>query len=157
MSEARLLVTLRNILAQNISRDAKAERIAEAIRVEGSYRWVGIYDVDVERGLVSNVAWSGPGPPAYPVFPSTKGLTSKAIAGRKTINVGDVDANADYLTAFATTRAEMIIPILDTTGDRDIGTIDVESEHLNAFDSAAETLLEECAVLLSGFWTVSHR
>ena len=121
MPDNRLLVTLKNILEQNINRGAKAARIAEAIRVEGPYRWVGIYDVDIERGLVSNIAWSGPSAPTYPVFPITKGLTSKAIAERKTINVGDVASDSDYLTALATTRAEMITPVLDTTGDRVIG------------------------------------
>jgi hypothetical protein len=38
-------------------------------------------------------------------------------------------------------RAEIIAPVLDIAGDRVIGTIDVESERLNAFDS------EECACL----------
>jgi hypothetical protein len=40
---------LKNILAQNVSRDAKAARIAEAIHDEGSHRWAGIYDVDLGR------------------------------------------------------------------------------------------------------------
>jgi hypothetical protein len=83
----------------------KAKRIAEAIREAGPYRWVGIYDVNVRSGTVSNIAWSGPNAPAYPVFPITKGITSRAISTRKTVNVGDVASDLSYLTALDSTRA----------------------------------------------------
>lgn len=136
---------LRKVLALNEDRVAKARRIAEIIREAGPYRWVSIYDVNVRSGVVSNIAWSGPNAPAYPVFPTTKGLTSRAITVRKTVNAGDVASDSSYLTAFDSTRAEIIVPVLDDTGDQVIGTIDVESEHLNAFDSMAQALLEECA------------
>jgi putative methionine-R-sulfoxide reductase with GAF domain len=56
------------------------------------------------------------------------------------------------LTALDSTRAEIIVPILDDTGDQVIGTIDVESEHLNAFYSKAQALLEESANVLTKFW-----
>jgi putative methionine-R-sulfoxide reductase with GAF domain len=102
---------------------------------------------------VSNIAWSGPNAPAYPVFPITEGLTSRAITDRKTVNVGDVASDPSYLTALDSTQAEIIIPVLDDTGDQVIGTIDAESEHLNAFDSTAQALLEECALMLTNFYT----
>jgi GAF domain-containing protein len=152
MPASRLSDRLRSILAQNLNRTAKAASIAEAIRVEGPYRWVGIYDVEIRRGMVSNIAWSGPSVPTHPAFPITKGLTSRAIADRKTINVGDVASDSGYLTALDSTRAEIIVPVLDNAGTV-IGTIDVESEHLNAFDAATQVLLEECAHLLVDFWT----
>ncbi len=43
------------------SRKAGLERIAEAIRAAGRYRWVGIYEV--MGGEIAAIAWSGPGPP----------------------------------------------------------------------------------------------
>jgi L-methionine (R)-S-oxide reductase len=153
MPDFNLLHKLKNILAQNVDRAVKAARITEAIRDEGGYRWVGIYDVDIHRALVSNLAWSGPGAPAFLTFPITKGLTSRAISEKKTINVGDVANAPDYLTALDSTRAEIIVPILDDACSRVVGTIDVESEHLNAFDSRAQALLEECARLLADFST----
>jgi GAF domain-containing protein len=67
--------------------------------------------------------------------------------------VGDVTNDSGYLTALDNTRAEIIVPVLDIAGDRVIGTIDVESEHLNAFDSTEQEFLEECARLLADFWT----
>jgi L-methionine (R)-S-oxide reductase len=142
------------LLAQDLDRISTAKLIADAIRNAGQYRWTGLYDVDLQRGVVSNLAWSGPGPPEYPVFPLTKGLTSRAIAEMKTVNVGDVANDADYLTALATTRSEIIVPVLDIPNGRIIGTVDVESERPNAFDSAAQSLLEECAIVLRKFWSV---
>src|ERR1700723_2067464 len=152
MPDSRLPENLQLVLAENISRDAKAVRITESIRAAGGWRWVGIYDVDLQRGLVSNVAWSGAGAPAYPVFPVSRGLTSRAIASRTTINIGDVNADADYLTALGDTRSEIIVPVLDDDGEQVLGTIDVESSKTDAFDAATQALLEECARLLRPFW-----
>jgi putative methionine-R-sulfoxide reductase with GAF domain len=153
MQDSKLLKKLKSILAQNLDRTGKATRITKAIRDEGAYRWVGIYDVDIPRGLVSNIAWCGPSAPAYLTFPITKGLTSRAINERKTVNVADVASDASYLTALDSTRAEIIVPVVDNTGDRVIGTIDVESETFGAFDAPAQALLEECADVLKDFWT----
>lgn len=147
----KLLDNLREILAANTGRTTKAARITEAIRAAGCYRWVGLYDVDLQRGLVSNVAWSGPAAPAFPAFPVTKGLTSRAIAEKRTINLGDVANDPKYLTALDSTRSELIVPVLDQVGAV-IGTIDVESEHLDAFDPATQALLEGCTQILTKFW-----
>jgi len=152
MATDSLLEQLTLLLTQEGNRIRTAKAIAEAIRVAGAYRWTGIYDVDLQNGVVSNIAWSGAGAPAYPTFPATNGLTSRAIAAKKTVNVGDVASDRDYLTALSTTRSEIIIPVLDATGECVVGTIDVESEHAHAFDSAAQARLEECANILRGFW-----
>jgi putative methionine-R-sulfoxide reductase with GAF domain len=151
--DSELLDKLRNITAENSDRSTRAKRIADAICKEGSWRWVGIYDVDFGRGLVVNIAWSGYSAPSHPAFPITQGLTARAIAGVRTINAGNVADDSGYMTTFDSTRAEIIVPVLaHGHGDRVIGTLDVESEHLNAFDADAQALLEECARVLEEFW-----
>jgi len=65
--------------------------------------------------------------------------------------VGEVASDSGYLTALDSTRAEIIVPVLNNAGDRVVGTIDVESGHLNGFDSTAPALLEECARVLADF------
>jgi putative methionine-R-sulfoxide reductase with GAF domain len=55
------------------------------------------------------------------------------------------------LTALATTRSEIIIPVLDAAGHSVLGTIDIESERPHAFDSTAQGHLEECAIVLEAF------
>jgi L-methionine (R)-S-oxide reductase len=140
------------LLEKELPRAEKAKAIAEAICAAGTYRWAGLYDVDNERGLVSNIAWSGSAAPEYPVFRVTKGLTSRAIATKKTVNVGDVASDANYLTALPTTQSEIIIPVLSAAGDKVLGTIDVESERPYAFDASTQSWLEECANVLRAFW-----
>ena len=66
--------------------------------------------------------------------------------------MGDVASDADYLTALPTTQSEIIIPVLSATGDKVLGTIDVESERPDAFDAHTQTSLEECANALRPFW-----
>ena len=136
---------------QKQDRAHTAKAIAEVIRASGRFRWVGIYEVNLGNGIVSNLGWSGPSGPSHPSFPITKGLTSRAIATRKTVNVGDVASDPDYLTALATTRSEIIIPVLDVCGDRVLGTLDVESERPYAFGPATQESLESCADLLRQF------
>jgi L-methionine (R)-S-oxide reductase len=147
----RLLDKLRAIVDQDLDRPVTAKYIADAIRAAGPYRWVGLYDVDYRRGMVMNIAWSGYSAPASPGFPITQGITSRAIAEGRTINVGDVASDKGYLTVFDSTKAEIIVPVLDRN-DRAIGTLDVESEHMNAFDAEAQALLEECSHILEDFW-----
>jgi putative methionine-R-sulfoxide reductase with GAF domain len=140
-AQRNLLEQIRTLLAQDVDRVSKARAITDAIRREGAYRWAGLYDVDIQEGVVSNIAWSGASAPEYPTFPLTKGLTSRAIAEKKTINVGDVANDPDYLTALITTRSEIIVPVLDSVGNRVLGTIDVESERPHAFDGVAQASL----------------
>ena len=97
MLSNKLINDITLLLRKALPREQKAKAIAEAIRVAGAYRWTGLYDVDSERGLVSDIAWSGSGAPEYPVFPITKGLTSRAITTKRTVNVGDVANDSDYL------------------------------------------------------------
>jgi putative methionine-R-sulfoxide reductase with GAF domain len=95
------------ILGGPADRAGKASQAANVIRAAGGYRWVGIYDVTGQ--LVVNLAWSGPGPPAHPVFPATQGLTGTAITTRATVLVGDVATDERYLEALGDTRSEIIV------------------------------------------------
>lgn len=141
---------LRDILEQPLSRQDRGQRIADAIRAEGDYRWVGLYDVDEARGSVSNIAWSGPQGPAHPVFSTSEGITSRVIALRHAVNIGDVRQDPDYLTALNGTRSELIVPVLHQ--GRVVGTIDVESQYPNDFGATAQRYLQYCAGALVGFW-----
>jgi putative methionine-R-sulfoxide reductase with GAF domain len=105
----------------------------------------------MSAGTVSNIAWSGVAAPEYPTFPLTQGLTSRAISTKCTVDVGNVAEDPDYLTALPTTRSEIIIPVIAAT-QTVIGTLDVESEKPNAFDSETQRKLENCGSLLTQFW-----
>jgi L-methionine (R)-S-oxide reductase len=139
---------IRAIVSATDDRSEKARKLAAAIRNLGPYRWVGLYDVDA--ALVSIIAWSGSGPPAYPTFPVTQGLTSAAIRQKATVVVGDVRKDERYLTAFGSTLSEIIVPVLQD--GIVVGTIDVESERVNAFSEKDQQMLQECACAALPLW-----
>src|SRR5260370_28582363 len=140
-----LLEELRKIVADDSSRMERLQQVAALIRNSGSYRWVGLYDVDRQAGDVVNLVWDGPGAPEYPTFLIGKGLTGSAIQESKVINVGDVAADPRYLTAFGSTRSEIIVPIFNVQLDQVVGTIHVESERATAFDESTESLFIDFA------------
>ena len=123
--------------------------MADAIRRAGDYRWVGVYDVGETE--IRIVAWSGGGPPAYPAFPRTQGLSGAAVAGARTVVANDVANDPRYLEAFGDTRAEIIVPVVVDGTVR--GTIDVESATPNAFARADEEFLETCAAAALPLWS----
>lgn len=146
------LERIRAIVARSGDRAERARELAETVRSLGNYRWTGVYDVGSET--VSIIAYSVPGAPAYPTFPVTKGLTGSAIRERATVVVGDVRTDPRYLTAFGSTLSEIIVPILYPEQGTVIGTIDVESERVNAFSERDRQVLEECARAALPLWTL---
>jgi L-methionine (R)-S-oxide reductase len=151
-ADGPLLEELREMVSSAAPRIQKLQVIAALIRNSGNYRWVGLYEIEERVGEVINLVWDGPGAPKYPRFPIGKGLTGAAIQDRKAINVGDVFSDSRYLTAFGSTRSEIIVPILDERRAKTVGTIDVESEQLNAFDSDTEKDLVACAEVIAFLW-----
>lgn len=133
------------------SRQEKAHALADTIRNFGAYRWVGLYDVDPE--FVSIIAFSGPGSPAFPIFPANKGLTGAAIRDKVPVVVGDVREDPRYLTAFGSTLSELIIPVLSPESGSVIGTVDVESDRANAFSPPDVVNLKKFAEAALPLWT----
>jgi putative methionine-R-sulfoxide reductase with GAF domain len=66
--------------------------------------------------------------------------------------VGDVREDPRYLTAFGSTRSEIIVPVLGSTGREVVGTIDVESERVDAFSEGDRATLERCAAAVAGLF-----
>jgi GAF domain-containing protein len=147
--ELARIETLRSLAKGDGDRAVKAQRAIELIRRLGSYRWAGLYDVLPTEIVV--IAWSGPHAPTHPRFPTTKGLNGACVASRKPIIAQDVASDPRYLTTIGGTRGEMIQPVLDRSGVV-VGTIDVESDRVNAFSRRDEELLAECAKRLVWLW-----
>jgi L-methionine (R)-S-oxide reductase len=139
---------IHDALASDQGRAEQAVQIAELIRQAGSYRWVGLYAVTDQE--ITAIGWSGPGAPAHPRFPVTQGLSGAAVATGRAVVVGDVTADPRYLTAFASTLSEVIIPVVDPDTGTVVGTLDVESAERDAFTDADRQALEGCAATLAG-------
>lgn len=145
MSLDRLAV----LAARNDDRLARAREAAECIRTARNFHWVGLYDVMPSE--IRAIAWTGPTPPAFPRFPRTQGLNGAAVAAGRPLIVQDVRDDPRYLTTFGATLAEAIVPIRSALGI--VGTIDVESERVNAFSADDAHFLERCAEVLAPLWS----
>lgn len=139
-----------DLIAAPLPRLEKARQLAVLIQYQRRYHWVGLYDVSTDQ--ISAIAWTGSKPPAFPVFPVSRGIHGAAVAQRKPVIVPDVTKDERYLTTFGTTRSEAIFPVLSSNGVRVLGTIDVESDRVNAFEAEDETFLKECADRLRPLW-----
>ncbi len=128
----------------------KARQLAGLIQVSGKFHWVGIYNVT--RTHVCAIAWSGSEPPVFPSFLISQGINGAAVLSKNPVVVQDVSKDRRYLTTFRTTRAEAVFPVLSSDGTRVLGTIDVESDHMNSFQPKDESFLAECARLLRPLW-----
>jgi GAF domain-containing protein len=144
-----LAETLAEALASAPTRAEAARRAAEAIRHAGGYRWVGLYDVGATE--IGVLAWAGPEAPAHPRFPRARGITGVVAATCAPVVVQDVARDPRYLTTIGGTRAEMIVPVLGADGAV-VGTIDVESAELDAFDPGDVAFVRAAVEALRGLW-----
>lgn len=141
---------VRSIAMGGSDRAEKARRLAALIAKLGEYRWVGVYDVGPQT--VSLLAWVGPRAPANPSFPASQGLTGAAIAEKRSLICGDVRSDRRYLTAFDSTLSEIIVPVLSPGGGAVVGTIDIESDKLNAFSARDQQVIEQCVQAALPLW-----
>ena len=61
-------------------------------------------------------------------------------------------ADPRYLTAFANTLSEAIVPVVDPEAGAVVGTLDVESAERDAFTDADRRVLEGCAAAITGLF-----
>jgi GAF domain-containing protein len=138
---------IEDALASDLGRAEKAVQIAELVRQAGSYRWVGLYAV-TDQEIIA-IGWTArPGAPAHPRFPVTQGLSGAAVATGRAVVVNDVTADPRYLTAFASTLSEVIVPVVDPGTGTVVGTLDVENAERDAFTDADRQALVGCAAAL---------
>ena len=75
------------------------------------------------------------------------------MAAHQHLVVQDVSTDPRYLTTFGSTRAEAVFVVASPADGHIIGTIDVESDRLNAFTPADEAFLGGCADALVPLWS----
>ena len=130
------------------TRSERAQVAAGLIREAAGERWVGIYTVT--DTVVTNEAWSGSRPPAFPTFPREKGLTAHALRALAPALGNDVVNDPRYLANQDDSGSELIVPVV--RAGRVVGTLDVESNELGAFGSATIAHHQRCAEALKALW-----
>lgn len=76
-----------------------------------------------------------------------RGVCGAAATSRRTQRVADVEAFPGHIACSATTRSEIVVPVLDAAG-RLLAVLDVDSDQPAAFDEIDQGHLEDlCARL----------
>jgi putative methionine-R-sulfoxide reductase with GAF domain len=144
----RTLSQLRALAHSSWTREERSQTAVRLIRALGPYRWAALCDVRANE--IAAIAWDDPEPPTYPRSPALRGLTGAAVASKRPVIVQNV-ATVRYLTTTQGTRGEMVQPILRPPGVV-VGTIDVGSAKINAFNDRDRSLLAACAEALEWLW-----
>ncbi|MGH2806390.1 MAG: hypothetical protein ACRDKT_03850 [Actinomycetota bacterium] len=113
-------------LARALEGEAPRNRydaVAEVIRADGDYRWVGLYGVQSDE--IAALGWSGVG--LTPAFPADQGLGGAVASGRPVVSN-------------------------DVHGRPIVGLVDVESGELDAFGDDDVTRLRRWAVAIVERW-----
>lgn len=144
--DARLLNDIAAAASATGDAATRGKRVAEMIRQACDCFWVGVFEIAADEAHA--VAWTGAEAPAFLHFPLTRGITRDVVRTRKAALVNDVLKDSRYLVAFSTTRAEVISPIVDAMGSV-VGTLEADSDKVNAFTQADVQFLDQCASRLA--------
>ena len=137
---------VRAAIAEAAGPEAAVQRVVDLLHDRcPSYDWVGIYWVDGPDLVLG--PWTGPEATEHTRIPIGTGICGAAAESGRTEIVGDVDADPRYLSCFASTRSEIVVPIFD--GRTVVGEIDIDGSDVDAFDGTDARFLEEVAALLA--------
>ncbi len=122
---------------------ANLSNIMSALKFGMDFFWVGIYFVK-EQQLVL-----GPfqGPVACTRIQLGKGVCGTAWKEKKTIIVEDVDQFPGHIACSSLSKSEIVLPAFDKNSEV-ILILDVDSEHLAAFDETDKVYLEQLMRLI---------
>jgi len=125
-------------------RGAMAAAIGVLKREVPDYTWVGIYLLDGNELVLGPFAGK---PSPHTRIPLGRGICGAAAAEQTTIIVDDVNSDPRYLACSIETRSEIVVPIM--LGGEVLGEIDIDSDHLAAFNNDDRVLLEAVAAQLA--------
>lgn len=108
------------------------------------FDWTGFYRAKAESVLVVGPYQGGHG---CLRIEFSRGVCGAAARSRRTQRIADVHDVSDHIACSATTRSEIVVPVLAPDG-RVLGVLDVDSDAIDAFTEVDQEKLEElCASL----------
>jgi L-methionine (R)-S-oxide reductase len=139
-----VLSTLRQEIAGLDFSQALHKTVSFLRKTVAHYTWVGVYMLEGDELVLQ--AWDGPDPTQHIRIPIGQGICGLAAREKRTVIVGDVNADPRYLACFPYTRSEIVVPIM--RGTKVLGEIDIDSDTPHAFTERDRELLEGVATLL---------
>ncbi len=111
--------------------------VCELYHGDSRFDWVGFYRVTAPELLKIGPYQGGHG---CLTIPFSKGVCGAAARTGTTQLVPDVDAFPGHIACAASTRSEIVLPVLDASGTL-LGVLDIDSNQPDAFDAEDADLL----------------
>ena len=110
------------------------------------YDWVGFYFIDKNKKKLILRSFAGK-PTEHEEIPIGKGICGQVAKISKSLIIGDVSKEKNYISCDIEVKSEIVVPIF--VNGLNIGQIDVDSKKLNAFDKNDENFLKQINELIS--------
>ena len=137
---------VRAAIAEAAGPDAAAQRVVATLHDRfPHYDWIGVYWVEGTDLVLG--PWVGPEATEHTRIPIGTGVCGAAAESGRTEIVPDVNADPRYLSCFASTKSEIVVPIFHE--GEVVGEIDIDGSDLDAFDDTDARFLEEVAAFLA--------
>tara|TARA_B100000886_G_scaffold193656_1_gene133364 strand:- start:288 stop:749 length:462 start_codon:yes stop_codon:yes gene_type:complete len=110
------------------------------------YDWVGFYFLNKDKKKLVLLSFAGK-PTEHKEIPIGKGICGQVAKTSKSLIIGDVSKEKNYISCDIEVKSEIVVPIF--VNGLNIGQIDVDSKKLNAFDKNDENFLKQINELIS--------
>lgn len=104
-----------------------------------TYDWVGYYMANHETKTLHLSSYVGD-ETDHTVIPFGKGICGQVADSNSTLIVPDVNASDNYIACSIHVKSEIVVPLF--VDGKNVGQIDIDSHHLDAFSEEDQTLLE---------------
>lgn len=104
------------------------------------FNWTGFYRVVEPEVLKIGPYQGGHG---CLVIPFERGICGRCARTGKTLNIADVNAEADHIACSGTTQSEIVVPVFDAKGILR-AVLDVDSDSPDAFDEMDQEFWKRC-------------
>ncbi len=135
-----LLPEVNNLINDKfLQRNEKLQKICDLLKSKiDYYDWVGFYFRNGEKEELILGPYSGL-PTEHTHIPFGKGICGQVAVSNTSFLVPDVTLQDNYIACSSTVKSEIVVPLF--VKGKNIGQIDIDSEHLNAFSKADEIFL----------------
>lgn len=137
-----LIPQIKGLLEGETDLVANLANVAAALKEQFGWFWVGFYLVKEDELVL------GPfqGPVACTRIRKNRGVCGSSWAQAATLIVPDVEAFPGHIACSSLSRSEIVVPLIRNNEVKAI--LDVDSEHLDHFDTTDQQFLEEIVALI---------
>ncbi len=137
-----LIPQIQGLLMGETNLIANLANISAALKEQFNWWWVGFYWINEDELVL------GPfqGPVACTRIKKGRGVCGGAWEKGETLIVEDVEKFPGHIACSSASKSEIVVPVY--FGEKMVGVLDVDSEHLSHYDDTDKRYLEKIVALI---------